>query len=290
VSDNVKKAIKVIDDLLKAEIGNPERLESIKEKLENKIPITAEDVEYLQEQREKLGKIKPKEEPEESKPEEPKDEDKALPKPEKEPEDHTIRNLVVIVIVCVIVIGGLYMMLDDIEYQMNLATLQNSMTEIADARSEEELDMAFYNMYNDQFVVGACNTIEDKYYQIYDKVMEEVKDIPPLPNTNNADITSWNIVAKKYNFVEWTEMWTFCLPVYNNNKVIEQDEQKAEELGMTYREYKFKEIADFKNECNSSGGKIIEKTNSIFCAPQSQDGCHPTAGCGGMADDAFGRG
>jgi len=57
-SNNVKKAIKVIDDLLKAEIGNPERLKSIKEKLENKITITAEDVEYLQEKREELGKIK----------------------------------------------------------------------------------------------------------------------------------------------------------------------------------------------------------------------------------------
>ena len=68
MSDNVQKAIKVIDDLLKAGIGDTERLESIKEKLEKKITITAEDVEYIQEQREQLGKIKPKSEPE---PEEP---------------------------------------------------------------------------------------------------------------------------------------------------------------------------------------------------------------------------
>jgi len=71
-SNNVKKAIKVIDDLLKAEIGDPERLKSIKEKLEKKIRVTADEVDYLQEQMKKLDES----EPEESKPEEPKEEPK----------------------------------------------------------------------------------------------------------------------------------------------------------------------------------------------------------------------
>jgi len=75
MNDNIKEALKVIDDLLKAGIGDSERLKSIKKKLENKIPVTAEDVEYLQEEREGLAKIKPKAEP--------------RPKPEKPIEDTT---------------------------------------------------------------------------------------------------------------------------------------------------------------------------------------------------------
>ena len=53
-SGNVKKALTVIDNLLKAEIGNPEQLESIKEKLENKTLITEDEVAYLQEKMKQL--------------------------------------------------------------------------------------------------------------------------------------------------------------------------------------------------------------------------------------------
>ena len=83
MNDNVKRTIKVIDDLLKAGIGDSEKLESIKEKLEKKIRITAEDVEYIQEQREKLVTSKP-EEPEITPSEkQPKVEDLKKPKSKK---------------------------------------------------------------------------------------------------------------------------------------------------------------------------------------------------------------
>ena len=51
---NVKKALKIIDDLLQVEILDPRQLESIKEKLENKTPLTEDEVAYLQEKMKQL--------------------------------------------------------------------------------------------------------------------------------------------------------------------------------------------------------------------------------------------
>jgi len=78
-SNNVKKAIKVIDDLLKAGMGDSEELESIKEKLEKKIRVTADEIDYLQEQMKELDKSKP----EKTKPEEPIEDTTPSEKPPK---------------------------------------------------------------------------------------------------------------------------------------------------------------------------------------------------------------
>jgi len=51
---NVKKALKIIDNLLQVEILDPRQLESIKEKLENKTPLTEDEVAYLQEKMKQL--------------------------------------------------------------------------------------------------------------------------------------------------------------------------------------------------------------------------------------------
>ena len=51
---NVKRALKIIDNLLQVEILDPRQLESIKEKLENKTPLTEDEVAYLQEKMKQL--------------------------------------------------------------------------------------------------------------------------------------------------------------------------------------------------------------------------------------------
>lgn len=56
--DHVKKALKIISNLQKAEIGDTKQLESIKEKLENKTPITEDEIAYLREKMRQLEENK----------------------------------------------------------------------------------------------------------------------------------------------------------------------------------------------------------------------------------------
>jgi len=226
-SNNVKRTIKVIDDLLKAGIGDTERLKSIKEKLENNIRVTAEDVEYIQEQREELGKTPTKDEPEEL--------TKKTP-PEKQPrlENSVTRLTSRKKPIIVGVLGGIAILFlifsADAYFTMEpISKLQSSLDRLENVRTEAELDQAFIEIYNDPTVIDACRTVQDVTTENQRILREEMAKIPPLPN-GDADYISINKMAKKYKMVQWMEAWQFCQPVYHAERQQEIKLEKQEEL------------------------------------------------------------